>query len=41
MDLEYDTKLYVVMRLQFWNIEESGVLFHYHYSQVHSAPDFV
>ena len=25
-----------MVRLQFWKCEEGGVLFHYHYSQVHS-----
>ena len=32
----YDTKLYLMVRLQFWRFGECGVLFHYHYYQVHS-----
>ena len=31
---KYDTKLYLLGKLQFWRSAESGVLLYYHYSQV-------
>ena len=34
--VRYDIKLHSVIRLQFWMFEEYGLLFRYHYSQVHS-----
>ena len=33
--LEYDTKLHLIIRLQFWQSCEYGVRFHCHYSQVY------
>ena len=32
----YDTKLNLMVRLQFWRSREFSILFHCHYSQVHS-----
>ena len=32
---EYDTKLHLIVRLKSWTFGECGVLFHYHYSEVH------
>ena len=36
----YDTKLYLMVRIQFWNFEECGVTLHCHYSLVHSDPEW-
>ena len=36
----YDTKLHLVVTLQFWNSEEYGVHFNHHYSQLHSDPEW-
>ena len=33
---EYDTKLNLMLRLQFWRFEECRITLHCHYSQVHS-----
>ena len=33
---KYDTKLYLVGRLQFWSSGKYGILLHYHYPQVSS-----
>ena len=32
----FDTKLYLIVRLQFWRSNECGVPLHCYYSQVHS-----
>ena len=32
----YDTKLYLMVTLQYWSSRKCGVPVHYHYSQVHS-----
>ena len=35
------TKLHLIIRLQFWSFEESGVPIHCHYSQTHYGPDWL
>ena len=37
----YDSKLLLLVKLQFWSFVEWGVLLHCHYSQVHSDPGVV
>ena len=36
----YETKLHLMMRLQFWSFGGWGVLLHCHNSQVHSDPEW-
>ena len=35
----YDTKLHLILKLQFWRSRECGVALHCYYSKVHSDPD--
>ena len=37
---EYNTKMHLMVRHQFWRSEECGVSLHCHYSQVHSDPEW-
>ena len=36
----YDTKLYLIVRLQFWRFGECGVPFHCYYTSVYSDPEW-